>query len=218
LPVEPGGHTGVVHAFVTEIVEWLRPAFVTAGYALVPAAMFLESAALLGIAVPGDVILAVSGVYAARGEMEVPVVIVLGVVGAIAGEISGFWLGRRYGRSAVDRMPFADRIGKRVDRASEAIHDNAGKTIVVGRFATGVAGLVPFAAGVAGVPFATFVAYTVPLIVVWATAVVLLGVLVGHNIELIDRILTSVGWIVLAAAVLVVVGRRLWKRRQMRHA
>ena len=218
MPVEPGGHIGAVHALVTEIVEWLRPAFVTAGYALVPTAMFLESAALLGIVVPGDVILAVSGVYAARGEMAVPVVIALGVVGTIAGEISGFWLGRRYGRGAVEHLPFADRIGTRVDRASDAIHDNAGKTIVAGRFATGVAGLVPFAAGIAGVPFTTFVAYSVPLIVVWATAVVMLGVLVGNNIDLIDRILSSFGWIVLVSVALVLGGRWGWRRWQARHA
>ena len=145
-----------VTAIVTEIIDWLRPAFTTAGYAIVPAAMFLESAAFLGVLIPGDVILAVAGVYAAAGEMSVPIVIVLGIVGALAGETAGFLVGRRYGRSAVDRLPFADRIGTRVDRASEAIHANAGKTIVAGRFATGVAGMVPFAAGIADVPMRTF--------------------------------------------------------------
>ena len=87
-------------AIVTEIVEWLRPAFTTVGYAIVPAAMFLESAAFLGVLIPGDVILAVAGVYAARGEMSVPIVVVLGIVGALAGEMAGFLMGRRYGRSA----------------------------------------------------------------------------------------------------------------------
>ena len=55
------GTIQTVLALVTEIVDWLRPAFVTAGYAVVPAAMFLESAALLGVLVPGDVILAQHG-------------------------------------------------------------------------------------------------------------------------------------------------------------
>ncbi len=64
-------------AIVTEIVDWLRPAFTTAGYAIVPVAMFLESAAFLGVLIPGDVILAVAGVYVGRGEMSVPIVIAL---------------------------------------------------------------------------------------------------------------------------------------------
>jgi undecaprenyl-diphosphatase len=201
-------------AIVTEIVDWLRPAFTTAGYAIVPAAMFLESAAFLGVLIPGDVILAVSGVYAGRGDMSVPIVIALGIAGALAGEMTGFLVGRRYGRSAVDHLPFADRIGRRVDRATDSIHSNAGKTIVVGRFATGVAGMMPFAAGMADVPTKTFVLYSVPLVAAWATGVVLLGVLVGNNVELIDRILSSVGWAVLGTVALVLVARWLWTRRR----
>jgi membrane-associated protein len=203
-----------VTAIVTEIVDWLRPAFTTAGYAIVPTAMFLESAAFLGVLVPGDVILAVAGVYAAAGEMSVPIVIVLGIAGALAGETAGYVVGRRYGRSAIGHLPFADRIGRKVDRASEAINTNAGKTIVVGRFATGVAGVVPFAAGMADVPMRTFFLYSVPLVVGWATGVVLLGTLVGNNVELIDRILSSIGWFVLGAAILVIAGRWAWRRRR----
>ena len=201
-------------AIVTEIVDWLRPAFTTAGYAIVPVAMFLESAAFLGVLIPGDVILAVAGVYAGRGEMSVPIVIALGIAGALAGEMAGFLVGRRYGRSAVEHLPFADRIGRKIDRATDSIHANAGKTIVVGRFATGVAGIVPFVAGMADVPTKTFVLYSVPLVAAWATGVVLLGVLVGNNIELIDRILSSVGWAVLATVAVVIVARWLRQRRR----
>jgi membrane-associated protein len=199
-----------VTAIVTEIVDWLRPAFTSVGYAIVPAAMFLESAAFLGVLIPGDVILAVAGVYASRGEMSVPIVI----AGALAGEMTGFLVGRRYGRSAVDHLPFADWFGRRIDRATDSIHANAGKTIVVGRFATGVAGIVPFAAGMADVPMKTFVLYSVPLVAAWATGVVLLGTLVGNNIDLIDRILSSVGWAVIGTAVLALAGRWLLKRRR----
>ena len=203
-----------MHALVTEIVDWLRPAFATAGYVIVPVAMFLESAALLGVLVPGDVILAVAGVYAARGEMAVPAVIALGALGAIAGEITGYWIGRRYGRPLVDRLPFADRFEKRLDRASASMRRNAGKAIVVGRFATGVAGTVPFAAGTSDVPFRTFVLFTVPSIVVWATAVVLLGAVIGNNIDLIDRILSTFGFAILGAIVIGFTARWLWRRHR----
>jgi undecaprenyl-diphosphatase len=201
-----------VTGLVTEIVEWLRPAFSTAGYAIVPVAMFLESAAFLGVLVPGDVILAVAGVYAARGEMAVPLVVALGVLGATAGEITGYWIGRRFGESLIARLPFSQRIARRLDRARASLRRNAGKTIVIGRFATGIAGTVPFAAGTAGVPFRTFLAFTVPSVVVWATAVVLLGVLVGNSIETIDRILSTFGLAVLGAIGLAFLARWGWRR------
>jgi membrane protein DedA with SNARE-associated domain len=73
---------------------------------------------------------------------------------------------------------------------------------------------VPFAAGMADVPMKTFVLYSVPLVAAWATGVVLLGTLVGNNIDLIDRILSSVGWAVIGTAVLALAGRWLLKRRR----
>lgn len=201
-----------MQAFVSEVIDWLRPAYTAAGYAIVPAAMFLESALLLGVVVPGDLILAMAGVYASRGELSLPVVIVLAALATTAGEVTGYWLGRRYGRPLIDRVPFADRFGRRIDQASDAIRRNAGKTIVVGRFATGAAGTVPFAAGVARIPFGTFLVYAIPTIAVWATALVLLGSLIGDNVELIDSIVSSFGWVVLAAIVLAIAGRLIWRR------
>jgi membrane protein DedA with SNARE-associated domain len=64
------------------------------------------------------------------------------------------------------------------------------------------------------VPMKTFVFYSVPLVAAWATGVVLLGTLVGNNIDLIDRILSSVGWAVIGTAVLALAGRWLLKRRR----
>ena len=37
-----------MQAFVETVIEWLEPAYDTAGYALVAGAMFLESGLLLG--------------------------------------------------------------------------------------------------------------------------------------------------------------------------
>jgi membrane protein DedA with SNARE-associated domain len=54
----------------------------------------------------------------------------------------------------------------------------------------------------------------VPLVAGWATGVVLLGTLVGNNVELIDRILSSIGWVVLGVAILVLVGRWAWRKRR----
>jgi undecaprenyl-diphosphatase len=203
-----------MQAFVAELVDWLRPAYATAGYAIVPAAMFLESGLLLGIVVPGDVILAMAGVYAARGELSLPIVLLVAALATTAGEITGYWLGRRFGRSIVERLPFADRFGRRLDDATAAIRRNAGKTIVVGRFATGAAGTVPFAAGVAEVPFGTFLAFGVPSIAVWSTALVLLGTLVGDNVETIDGIVSTFGWVVLALVIVAIAVRWVWRRRQ----
>ena len=201
-----------MQAFVEEVIEWLQPAYETAGYALVAGAMFLESGLLLGIVVPGDVILAMAGVYVTRGELSFPIVVGLAVLGTTAGEVTGYWLGRRFGRPIIERLPFSDRLRPKVDEAAKALRRNSGKAIVLGRFATGAGGTLPFAAGVAEIPFARFLLFAVPTILMWATALVLLGTLVGDHVETLDRIVSTFGWAVLAAIVLAMAGRIVWKR------
>ena len=53
-------------ALIAELIEWVRPFFETFGYVIISVAMFFESAVFTGIVVPGDLILAIGGVYAGR--------------------------------------------------------------------------------------------------------------------------------------------------------
>jgi membrane-associated protein len=199
-------------ALVAELIDWVRPFFASFGYVIVSIAMFFESAALTGIVVPGDVILALGGIYAGQGDLAVAGVIACGAVFGLLGETTGYLLGRRYGDGLLRRAPLLGRFERKIDEAQRSIKDNAGKAIVIGRFVTGAAGLIPFAAGASGVRPRTFFAYSAPTILVWATAITLLGLFVGNHIETIDRILSSIGWIGLAI-VTIVVGLWLWRHR-----
>ena len=203
---------GMELALVSEVIDWVRPFFSTAGYAIVSIATFLESAALTGIVVPGDVILALGGVYAGQGDLAAAGVIACGAVFSILGETTGYVLGRRYGDGLLRRIPILRRFQRKIDQAERSIERNAGKAIVVGRFVTGAAGLIPFVAGASRVPPKTFFAFTVPTIAVWATAITLLGLAVGNNVRTIDRILSRVGWIGLAIVV-AIVAWWLWRHR-----
>lgn len=204
---------GMPFALVTELVEWVEPFFSGFGYLIVSVAMFFESAALTGIVVPGDVILAVGGVYAGQGELQLALVILAGSFFGLLGETTGYLLGRRYGDSWLRRAPILNRFQDRLTDLEEGIRTNAGKTIVVGRFVTGAAGLIPFIAGSSGVRPRTFFAYTIPTIVLWATGVSLLGFFVGNHVETIDKILSRVGWFGLAIVVLFVTFW-IWRRRR----
>jgi membrane-associated protein len=199
-------------ALVSELIDWVRPFFDSFGYVIVSVAMFFESAALTGLVVPGDVILALGGVYAGQGDLAVVGVIACGAVFGLLGETAGYLLGRRYGDGVLRRLPFLRRFERKLDEAQRSIQENAGKTIVVGRFVTGAAGLIPFVAGASGVRARTFFAYSVPTILVWATAITLLGLFVGNHVEKIDSILSSIGWLGLAILG-TVVGVWLWRHR-----
>ena len=200
-------------ALVTQLIDWLRPFFVSFGYVIVSVAMFFESAAFTGIFVPGDVILALGGVYAGSGELALAGVIACGATFGVLGATAGYFLGRRYGDSLLRRAPILRRFEPRIDQAQASIAANAGKTIVLGRFVTGAAVFVPFVAGASGVRPRTFFVYSIPTMLVWTSALALLGFFVGNNIETIDRILSGVGLAGVALG-LGLLGFWIWRRRR----
>ena len=57
----------------------------------------------LGLPVPEETILALSGYLVWRGELRWPLVLAVGVISAAAGDNLGYWIGRKHGRSAVER-------------------------------------------------------------------------------------------------------------------
>jgi membrane-associated protein len=200
-------------ALVTQLLEWLRPFFETFGYVIVSVAMVLETAAFTGIVVPGDVILAIGGVYAGRGELALAGVIACGALFGVLGTSAGYLLGRRYGDGLLRRAPILRRFEDRLTQAQDSISANAGKTIVLGRFVTGAAVFVPFVAGSSGVRPRTFFAYAVPTMAVWATGLSLIGFFVGNNVGTIDRIISRIGLAGLGVAVLVI-GFWVWRHRR----
>ena len=197
---------------IEEIVEWAGPLFASAGYFIVFAAVALERSVFIGLVIPGDVILALGGIYAARGDLEIVPVIVIGIVAALIGESVGFWLGRRYGISLIKRLPLLNRLQDRVESARDYFKRHGGKTVFIGRYATAVGAFIPFTAGVADMTYPRFLLFDVPAVVIWATGIALLGYFLESQLDLVDTILSRFGWGVLALIVAFFVGRFLWKR------
>ncbi|HEX6332493.1 MAG TPA: DedA family protein [Actinomycetota bacterium] len=191
-------------AVIETIVEWIGPVFSSIGYVLIPVATALETAAMTGLLVPGDVVFALGGVFAARGELDLPWVLVAGLAGGMAGQATGWWLGHRYGAALLKKLPLPGDPERRLEKARDTFDRHGGKAVFIGRFATGISAFTPFAAGTSGMRFWRFVAFAGPAVALWGTGVALLGYFLGENLGLIDRIISRFGWIVLALIVIVV--------------
>lgn len=199
---------------IEEIVDWVGPAFDHAGYWIVAVAVLLERSILIGLIVPGDVVIALGGIQAARGELTVSWVIVVAVVAATIGESIGYAIGRRYGMRLVDRLPLVRRLTPRLEAAERYFATHGGKTVAIGRFATAAGSFIPFVAGVARMRFSRFLAFDVPAIIVWASGITLVGYVFGSNLDLVERILGRFGLAVLALLLLFILGRAALNRRR----
>jgi membrane protein DedA with SNARE-associated domain len=199
---------------VERIVHWLQPAFLAAGYFIIAGAVLMERSIFLGLIVPGDLILALGGVYASQGKLSLLGVIVVGTLAAIAGESIGFWLGRHFGVRLLRRLPvIGTRLSKVIEESEGYFKKHGGKTVAIGRYATAAGAFIPFTAGAARMSYPRFLAFDVPAIMVWATGISIFGFYFGRNLEFIDKVLSRFGYGVLAVAILFFAGRYLWKRR-----
>jgi membrane-associated protein len=208
----------VVASFVETIVEWIEPAFLAAGYLIITAAVLMERSIFIGLIVPGDVILALGGVYASKDEMSLAGVIAIGIVAAIVGESIGYWLGRRYGMRLVRRLPLVRRLEGMLDRSRDYFRKHGGKTVAIGRYATAAGAFIPFTAGIARMPYGRFLLFDVPAIVVWAVGISVFGYVFGRNLAFVDKVISRFGYVVLGLAVVFLLGGFLWRRRQERRS
>jgi len=150
-------------------------------YAVVLGLVFVESGLLLGFLLPGDSVLFTAGLLAAEPGSHLNVGwLSAGVfAAAVAGDATGYWTGRRFGRPWLLRR--AGRAARHVDRA-EAFYDRYGWwAVVVARFIPWVRTFTPVVAGVGRMPYRRFAAANVVGAAVWGSGLVLLGH-AGHDL------------------------------------
>jgi membrane protein DedA with SNARE-associated domain len=162
----------------------------------------LEAPAFLGLVLPGELALVLGGVLAAQGRVPLAAALAAGVGGALAGDSAGWWLGRRWGPRLL-----ATRLGRRVGparlhRVESLLLRGGGGPLLVGRCTAGVRVVLPGLAGMLGLPYRVFAAWTGVAATGWAAAHVLLGYAAGAGWRHADRLTGRVG-LALAAAVVV---------------
>ena len=198
---------------VERIVHWVEPAFVAAGYFIIAGGVLLERSVFIGLIVPGDLILALGGVYASQHKMNLAVVIVIGTFAAISGESIGFLLGRHYGRRVVKRVPFiGEWLHMKLEESEDFFKRHGGWTVAIGRYATAAGAFIPFTAGAGKMSYRTFILFDVPAIAVWAAGISVFGYVFGQHLDFIDKTLSRFGYAVLGLIVVFFAARWLWKR------
>jgi len=175
-------------------------------YALAGVLAYLEAAAFVGLVVPGETAIIVAGVVAGQGEIDIVALIALVWACSVAGDLTGFVLGRRLGR------PFLERYGPRVGVNAERIEQvdrffarHGGKAVFIGRFVGLIRALAPFLAGSSGMPLRRFIPYDVLGAGIQNTILCLVGYVFWHSL---DRVLeiAKQGALALGATICVLVG------------
>ena len=201
------------------IIELLRPYMEPPwGYLIVFIATFLENSVGAGVIVPGETLVIIGGFYARLGELWLPAVAFVAVVGAILGDNLGYWIGRRYGRGFLERHGRRLFITpERLEAAEGYYRRHGGKTVFLGRFVPVVRSVGFIVAGVAHMEWRRFIVYDVAGAVIWGVGHSVLGYALGASYERWQRYATPIGLAILAVLLLLIGGSKLLAvRRRMR--
>jgi membrane-associated protein len=170
------------------IISWLGP-WALVGLALI---VFAECGLLLGFFLPGDSLLFTGGLFVAQGAIKAPLWLVctILVVAALAGNASGYWIGRAAGPAVFDR-PKSKLFKPQHVRKTQDFFDKYGnRAIVLGRFVPVVRTFITVMAGVGQMEPKRYLTYSLIGGVAWAAGVTVLGFWLGQflfvreNIEL----------------------------------
>jgi undecaprenyl-diphosphatase len=182
------------------------------GYLVIFLGATLESAAFLGLVVPGESLVLVAGFFAAQGLLDIGDLIVLVALGAIIGDTIGYQMGRRMGRAGLER--FGSRFGlndARIEKAESFFKRHGGKAVFLGRFVGFARALVPFIAGSSRMPYRKFLPYNVLGAALWSPAILLLGYFLGASWQKAEQWIGSASAVLAGIALFIALLAWLWR-------
>jgi len=164
-----------------ELLNWLN-AHPGWGLTLVFLVSFFESLALIGILLPGIVILFGVGALIGLEVMELVPVWIGASLGAFLGDTLSYLLGRRFRGHLFDVWPFS-RYPVVMERGTQFFHAHGAKSVVAGRFIGPLRPIIPAVGGMMGMRTSRFLAVDLPACILWAPSFLLPGMLFGASLE-----------------------------------
>jgi membrane-associated protein len=150
------------------------------GYPGLAAIVFLETGAMVFF-LPGDSLLVMAGLYAAKGDLSILALNLLLIPCAIIGDATSYAIGRRSGPHIFNRPRSRFFRPEHVKAAHDFYEKHGGKAIILARFMPLVRTFVPVVAGVAGMRYRDFAMYNVVGGAAWVLSMTLLGYVLGSS-------------------------------------
>ena len=168
-------------SWTQELIAWLNthPGW---GFSIVFLVAFFESLVLIGILLPGIVILFGVGTLIGLGMLELIPIWVAASTGAFLGDSLSYLLGHRFRGHLLDIWPFS-RYPTLMERGTRFFHAHGAKSVVAGRFIGPLRPIIPSVAGMMGMKPSRFLAVDIPACITWAPSFLIPGMLFGASLE-----------------------------------
>lgn len=173
-----------------ELISWIVQTVSDLGYIGIFVMMLLESSFF---PFPSEVAMIPAGYLASKGEMNIYLVVMAGILGSLAGAVFNYWLALKFGRV------FVLKFGKYFFFKEETLIKMETYFAQHGEISTFVGRLVPVVrqyislpAGLSKMDLAKFSFYTSLGAGIWVIILTLLGYFIGDNELLVKEYLHSI--------------------------
>lgn len=142
-----------------------------------------ESLAIVGLVVPGAIMMVGAGALIAAGALDFWPVCLWAIAGAVVGDGLSYWLGRHYRERLTTLWPFT-RYPDSLAGGVRFFRKYGGKSVAFGRFVGPIRAVIPLVAGMLGMPVGRFLVANILSAIAWAPAYLLPGIVFGASLEL----------------------------------
>lgn len=159
---------------------------------------------------PGETTLNAASTFAADGDLELWLVIVLGALGAIVGDSSLYWIARRSSSRLTPQLERA-RKNTRVAAALDFLDRGAPVLLTFGRYVPGLRFVINATMGMNRYPYGRYLPWSALGAVLWSTYTCVLAYKVGSSLDnypLASVYISGLITTVLMAVIFLVVRRR----------
>lgn len=168
--------------WLDSITGWLavNPSWLSVAIFLIA---FVECVAIVGIIVPGTVVLFAVAALAGSGILPLGEVLLLGFLGGLLGDAVSYVIGRKYHQS-IRRLPGLRTHPEWIGGAETYFQRYGIASLLVGRFIGPLRPMLPMVAGMFDMPFPRFAAVSVVAAAGWSIAYLLPGWAAGAAVRL----------------------------------
>lgn len=168
--------------------------------------------------IPSELIMPLAGFTASKGDLNITLAIIAGIIGTIIGALPWYYAGKILGEERLKSL--ADKYGKWITISSEDIDKSTRwfnrygtKAVFFGRLVPGVRTLISLPAGLSNMHLGTFLIYSTLGTTIWVGLLTFLGYILGNNYTLVEKYLGPVSKVVLIGIAIVFI-IWIWNRKQ----
>ncbi len=195
----------LIHLLTTVLTGWL-------GYGLLAGVIFAETGLLTGFFLPGESLLFTVGVVVGAGKLNLWVVNLTLMAAVLAGDSTGYLLGRHTG-DLIFKRPDSRFFKREYVLRTQAFYSRyGGRTMIYAKFVPIVRTFAPFMAGVGKMNYFRFLSYDVFGGVGWVASLTVLGYGLG-GVPLVRRHFEKAIFLIIFLSLLPVL-REAWHARK----